>query len=156
MQGRLGVTMVLGLCLVWASSGGAHEHDSEHAKKLPPGPIHDRHELMEEIGGHAKKIGDAIKAGSTNAVPPEAEAIAAKAEKITGLFPKGSTHPDSRAKPEIWQDWKKFEADAARLRKDALELAKVARTGGDVGAASKQMFGACKSCHDSFRVPDDD
>jgi cytochrome c556 len=157
MRRLLGVMTVLGLCLLWGlGRAAAHEHDHGHAEKLPPGPIHDRHELMEGIGEHAKKIGAAIKADDKKAVAPEADAIAAKAEKITGLFPEGSTHPHSRAKPEIWQDWKKFEAAAAQLHKDALELAKVARAGGDAGAASRQMFGACKSCHDSFRVPDDD
>jgi len=148
-----GVVM-LGVCLFARGSLAAEEHDAAaHEAKLPAGPIRDRHELMEGIGDHAKKIGQAVKANDKKAVAPEADAIATAATKITGLFPPGSTHPESRAKPEIWQDWKKFEGGASRLQQDATELGKVARADGDVNAASKQMFGGCKSCHDSFRVP---
>jgi cytochrome c556 len=110
---------------------------------------------MEEIGKHAKKIGDAGKAGNKKAIVPEAEAIAAKSKKAIALFPPGSTHPESRAKPEIWKDWAKFEANMAALTKAATNLATVAAADGDTGAASKELFGACKTCHDEFRVPED-
>jgi cytochrome c556 len=68
---------------------------------LPPGPIKDRHELMEGIGKNAKKIGDALKAGDTKPIPAAADGIAASAHKIPGLFPPGSTNEKSRALP--WQ-----------------------------------------------------
>jgi len=149
-----GMMIGAGVLLAMSVSGvAAFAAEEEHHAKLPAGPIRDRHELMEGIGGHAKKIGQALKAGNVKAVAPEADAIAAAAKKITALFPPGSTHKDSRAKPEIWTDWKTFESDAARLQKDAGDLAQAARTNGDVDAASKQMFGGCKSCHDSFRIP---
>lgn len=150
----LGVMMLCSAALLWSAGAVADDHE-KHKAKLPPGPIHDRHELMEGIGGHAKKIGQAVKAGDKKAIVPQAEAIAADAKKVTALFPPGSTHPESRAKPEIWQDWPKFEANAADLQKQAANLAKVASEGGDVEAASKQLFGVCKSCHDSFRIPED-
>lgn len=148
----IGVAALCGAA-VWSVSVVADDHKHEH--KLPPGPIHDRHELMEEIGGHAKKIGQAGKAGDKKAMVPEAEGIAAKAKTALALFPPGSTHPDSRAKPEIWKDWAKFEADMVAMEKAATNLATVAAAAGDTGAASKQLFDACKSCHDSFRVPED-
>jgi cytochrome c556 len=125
------------------------------AADLPPGPIHDRHELMEEIGDNAKKIGDALKAGNLEPVPAAANAIKADAGKALALFPKGSTHPDSRAKDEIWTSWDKFEAGMKDLEVKAGELATAAENKGDVGAASKAMFGNCKSCHDNFRKPEE-
>ncbi|HYB99050.1 MAG TPA: cytochrome c [Candidatus Limnocylindrales bacterium] len=124
--------------------------------KLPAGPIHDRHELMERIGGNAKIIGDAMKAGDLSPVPAAADKIKEDAAKALPLFPEGSTHESSRALPAIWEQWPKFEASMKDLEDKAGKLAEAARSGGDVGAASKAMFGNCKSCHDQFRKPDED
>jgi cytochrome c556 len=136
---------------VLAPAALAHMKDEE----LPAGPIRDRHELMESIGDHAKKIGQAMKANQVGQVPPHAEAISAKAKNVTALFPKGSTDEKSRAKPEIWQSWTDFEKLAGALHEDASALAVAARGGGDADAAAKQMFSDCKSCHDRFRKPED-
>ena len=127
----------------------AHE-----AAELPAGPIRDRHHLMEGIGKNSKTIGDALKAGKTDPIAGAAEKIQADAAKITGLFPPGSTHPKSRAKPEIWTNWTKFEADAKALQTNAGALATAAKSGGNVNAAADTMFDACKSCHEDFRVPE--
>ena len=129
----------------------AHEGKS----KLPPGPIHDRHELMEEIGDHAKKIGETLKAGKTEGIGADATVISEKAKLALPLFPAGSLHEHSRAKPEIWQNWAEFERLMHALEADSAALAAAAASGGDVGAASKKMFGNCKSCHDQFRKPED-
>lgn len=152
MRSRLtGMGLIAGsLLLAWQVS--AHED----AAKLPEGPIRDRHELMEEIGDHAKKIGGALKQGTTEGVAEEADAISAKAMKVDALFPKDSTHPKSRAKPEIWKNWAEFERLSDALEKDSAALAQTARDGGDVRAAGNKMFESCKSCHDQFRVPDED
>ena len=140
-----------GMFLAFAYAAAAHED----ADKLPPGPIRDRHELMEKIGDHAEKIGLALKTKDNDEVVPNAEAIAEAAKKIPALFPPGSTNPHSRAKPEIWANWKQFEETAAKLHVDAIALAKAAREDIDEGvaSASRTMFGDCKSCHQNFRVP---
>jgi cytochrome c556 len=126
----------------------------EDAKDLPAGPIRERHELMKKIGDHAKKIGDANKAGKTATVAGDAEAISQLAMKIDALFPPGSTHEKSRAKPEIWTQWPEFQHLSKGLVDDSGALAKAAGQGGDVHAASQKMFGNCKSCHDKFRKPE--
>lgn len=126
-----------------------------HADDLPAGPIHDRHELMEEIGKNAKSIGDALKSGKIDPVAGAANAIHADAAKALALFPAGSTHPASRAKDEIWTDWAKFEGLMKELESKSAALATAASSGGDVNATSKEMFAACKSCHDSFRKPEE-
>jgi len=122
---------------------------------LPPGPIKDRHELMENIGGNAKKIGEALKAHDTKPIPAAADAIAADADKIPGLFPEGSTSDKSRAKPEIWKDFPKFKQISSDLAAHATALAAAAMSGGDAAAAAKTMFGDCKACHDDFRKPEE-
>ncbi len=151
MRRMVWIGVVVGAATL-ATAVSAHMKDED----LPAGPIRDRHELMESIGDHAKKIGQAMKANEVGKVPPHAEAISTKAKSIAALFPKGSTDEKSRAKPEIWQNWAEFEKLTASLQKDAAALAVAARDGGDAGAAAKQMFSNCKTCHDKFRTPEDD
>jgi len=127
----------------------------EHHKDLPPGPIHDRHELMEDVGDNAKIIGDALKTNDLTPIAGAARQILADSTKILPLFPKGSTHPNSRAKDEIWTDWPKFESAAKDLETKAGDLVAAASTGDDIDAAAKAMFGTCKSCHDQFRKPEE-
>ena len=144
----LGISTIAVVC----ANAGAHVK----AEDLPPGPIRERHELMESIGKHAKQIGDAVKRGEPQSVAADAEAISKKAQKISGLFPEGSTHEKSRAKVEIWAHWKDFEQGARNLAADAAALARASKDGGDVKKASGKMFENCKSCHDSFRIPEKD
>ena len=132
---------------------GPARGDEKH--ELPPGPIHDRHELMEGVGANAKKIGAATKAGKpADAVQP-AEDIAAAMEKFVGMFPTGSESPLSRAKPNVWTQKPKFDELAKKNEQAALALAAAAKAGGDLKAPSQAMFQACKACHDEFRVPEE-
>ena len=135
-------------------TGGALRVVSAHEMDLPPGPIKDRHELMEGIGKNAKIIGDALKAGNHEGIEDAAGKIMTSATKIVALFPKGSTDPKSRAKPEIWTHWQKFQDDAKQLELSAGELVDATHSGGEVKAKADMMFGACKSCHDQFRKPE--
>jgi cytochrome c556 len=144
----IGSTMFLALALTAARAAEIKSED------LPAGPIRDRHELMEGIGKNAKIISDAMKSGAFDPVAGAAEKIQASAAKISALFPPGSTHEKSRAKPDIWTNWTKFEDEAKQLGNKAGALAATAKSGGDVPAGAKAMFGSCKSCHEQFRVPE--
>ncbi|MDG2308625.1 MAG: cytochrome c [Candidatus Binatia bacterium] len=130
--------------------------DDEAWKKLPPGPIRDRIELMEKIGADAKAINDAIKAGTPAEAAAPADNIVSLMPKFDALFPEGSTAEESRAKKNIWAAWDEFEAFSSYLKDAASEVATAARDGGDVKAASRKMFKSCKSCHKKFRLPKDD
>lgn len=147
------IGMVVGL-VVSAVCGFAAVGAAEHQHKLPPGPIADRHELMEGIGKNAKIIGDAMKSGNFAPVGEAAEKIQTAATKVTALFPPGSTHENSRAKPEIWTQWPKFEAGVKQLETSAGALVSAANSGDHIPTAAQAMFDACKSCHDQFRVPE--
>lgn len=144
--------IVMGAIVMMA--GGLRAVSAHEAKDLPAGPIRDRHELMEGIGKNAKIIGDALKSGDHSHIEEAAGQIQTSASKIPALFPKGSTDPKSRAKPEIWTHWPKFEESAKALEASAGELSNAGHSGGEVKAAADKMFGACKSCHEEFRVPE--
>ena len=139
--------------LVGGGVARAEEHDDD---KLPPGPIADRHELMEGVGDDAEKIGDALKAGKLADAAAPAERIASVVDRFLTLFPPGSEHPDSRAKPEIWTKRAEFDRLAKELKRTANDLAEAAKANGDVKKASGAMFKACKGCHKEFRKPEDD
>lgn len=149
MRSRILVGAVM---MALGATGVAIAHIS--ADQLPAGPIRDRHELMEGIGKNAKTIGDAMKSGKFEPVGPAADAIHTSAGKVLALFPKGSTHEHSRAKPEIWQQWDKFESGVQALATASAELAAAAKAGSGVPDAAQKMFGTCKACHDQFRVPE--
>jgi cytochrome c556 len=154
----------LSICMVaWAAGGArADEHKHDHSK-LPPGPIRDRHELMEAQGQEAKDINEAFDLGSegfdVGVVQQAAQSIAASAHQIPSLFPKGSTDPNSRALPAIWEgdNFKKFTQLAKQLEDQANSLANAAAAGSDENLQQKanKMFATCKSCHDQFRKPEE-
>jgi cytochrome c556 len=74
--------------------------------------------------------------------------------QILDVFPAGSAVGDSRAKPEIWTDWAKFEAAGKALQVAAADLV-AATEGGDmaaIGAAAGKVGDACGGCHKPFRA----
>jgi len=145
--------------LVFTAGVVPAESKHDHAK-LPPGPIRDRHELMEAQGQNAKNINQAFEMGSegfdTGVIQREAQAIADSSARIPGLFPKGSLNPNSRALPAIWEHWDKFEQLSKQLQQQAMALSSAAGNGDaeDLHDKAKKMFGTCKSCHDQFRAPE--
>jgi len=131
-------------------SAGAGEH---HHEELPPGPIHDRVEIMEGVGKNAKAIGGALKGGKPADIEAPAAAIASVMDKYVTLFPEGSIGQGSRAKPAVWSDRKKFDELAMQLKTEAQALAAAAKSGGDVKTTSAALWKTCKACHTDFREP---
>ncbi|OWY39925.1 cytochrome C [Xenophilus sp. AP218F] len=71
-------------------------------------------------------------------------------------FPANSIEGKSRAKPEIWTQPAKFQADKEAFLKSVDALALAAR-GKDLAAIKKSYAAvaqSCKTCHDSFRGPE--
>jgi cytochrome c556 len=133
--------------------------DHEGHDKLPPGPIRERHELMEGQGEQAQNINEAFNMGAegfdTAVIQRAAQAIAMSSHRIPALFPKGSTDPNSRALPAIWENWDKFSALAKQLEEQANSLSNAAASEDDenLQEKSQKLFATCKSCHDQFRKP---
>lgn len=143
-------------------AGVAIAHDMGQVPDTPAGKaVLARHQNFKQLGGAFKAIVDEIKKGA-----PDRAVIAANAQKMNTLasqeaswFPKGSG-PDSGvktdAKPEVWSDSQGFAAAVQRLQTETGRL-QLAATSGDMDALRTQVQatgGACKNCHDKFRVPE--
>jgi cytochrome c556 len=118
--------------------------------------VADRQRLMKLNGANARDINDKLKAGQIEAIAVNAETIAINAQHITALFPQGSMTDKSNAKPEIWQKWSEFEADAKNLQTKAGELRDAARAKDQAKVeALMKDFGrqTCGACHTAFRKP---
>jgi cytochrome c556 len=117
-----------------------------------------RQKLMKEQGAALKSMNEKVKAGQQQAIGPDAQTLVDTSKRITSLFPPGSVDPaTSRAKPEIWQKWAQFEADAKALESKATQLKATSQTAGAAatGAAVSDLGKTtCGACHEAFRGPE--
>lgn len=123
----------------------------------PADAIAARQKLMKEQSATMKSITAKVKAGQAQDIGPEAQKLVETSKQIPALFPEGSLDPKtSRAKPEIWQKWPDFTADAKALEAKATQLAATSRAGNaQATAAAVADLGktTCGACHDAFRGP---
>jgi cytochrome c556 len=151
-------TIVLMGGLTGLVAAGCASGDGMAKKMTADEAIAARQKLMKEQGAAFKAIGDAAKAGQTQAIPAEAEKLVTTAKQIPSLFPQGSVNPaTSRAKPEIWLKWAEFEGDAKSLETKAAQLAATAKSGNAAATnAAVADLGktTCGACHTAFRGPE--
>ena len=121
----------------------------------PANVIKYRQKVMSSIGAHIGSIGAVLKGevSYTGHVAAHARAMHDASLMLDDIFPAGSGVGETRAKPEIWQDWAKFKAATKAFQAAALELARIAETGdmAAVGAQLKKVGEACGGCHKPFR-----
>lgn len=145
------------------AAGGALAH--EHMGPMPKSPMgkaaYARHQNFKAQGAAFKAVLDEIKKDQ-----PDKGVIAANAGKLKTLssqlptwFPKGSgteSGMKTDAKPEVWSDPAGFAAAANRLQVEASKLDQLARAGDIAGVKGqvRAVGGACKNCHDKYRVPE--
>ena len=119
-------------------------------------PIKVRQALMMSQGVHLGALGAIVKgeAPYTDLANGHAFAVLKISQALTSMFPEGSGLGDTRAKPEIWSDWAKFEQAAADLETAAAKLIEATKGGepGAIGAALGEVGGACGGCHKPFRA----
>jgi cytochrome c556 len=119
-------------------------------------PVAARQRLMKLVGANWADIQAKVKAGNPDAVAVNAETLAVMATHIPSMFPPGSATDVSNAKPEIWEKWADFQANAKNLESMSEKLRDAARAkdGPAVDAMVKE-FGqkACGVCHTPFRKP---
>ncbi len=159
---RLLVAAALVASLVACSGGGTSSEDapSAPAASAPP-EIEERHDNFEAIGDAFKAVrGELEKEAPDFAlIAARATDINARAQRIEGLFPAGTSTEDgfkTEALPSIWQKPEEFKAASQKLVDESAKLASLAG-GGDkaaVGTQAMAMGGACKGCHDQFRLDD--
>ena len=85
-------------------------------------------------------------------VKKNATTILEKLKEAHGLFPEGSGGGDSRAKPEIWSDRAGFDQAMKDAQAAATAMAAVSEEAAFF-PAMKSLGGACKGCHDKYRLP---
>jgi len=154
------------LALVLSGCGG-DSGEAEVAAGLAPaltGAIEQRQDNFEGLGDAFKVIRDQLEADAPDMalITASAETIVANAGKITtsDWFPEGSgvdSGADTEALATIWEQPAEFEAAATRLA-GASEAMLAAASSGDpaaVGAQVMELGGACKNCHDTFRLDKD-
>ena len=113
-----------------------------------------RQSLMKNNSENNKAIKGAVEAKDYATVEAKAKDIMGNADKIVGLFPKGSETGKTKAKPEIWEKSEDFGKAAKNLSKAAGDLASAAKAGNadEVGVKVKAMGEACGACHKQFRA----
>jgi cytochrome c556 len=146
---RAAIATVLLLPLGLVSAARAEQHDSPRVKY--------RQTLMSIIGSNMGAMGDIMKnqLDLPGHVANHAGQMAQSARLIALAFEQNVSTTSTDAKPEIWQDWAKFEKAIATFEKAARNLEATA-AGSDqaaVGPAMKALGKSCGGCHKQFRKP---
>jgi cytochrome c556 len=146
-----GVVVLIVAPSLLASSAGAQGAPSEQAV------IEYRQLLMSSVGYNMGAIGGILKnqLALPGHVANHAQQMADAAKLVAPAFKQKVTAGKTDARPEIWQDWVKFEKAIGGYEKAASDLARIAQ-GSDpaaTGAAVKALGDSCTGCHDSFRKP---
>ena len=87
-------------------------------------------------------------------ITPHAEAVAALARMLDGIFPEGSGGEGTRAMASIWDDPAGFTAAREAFQRAASALLDAARSGDTeaVAAANREVGLTCRECHGDFRA----
>jgi len=124
----------------------------------PENVIKYRQSVMKSIGGHMGAIVGVVKGevSYVGHVVAHAQGINAMSKLLAGLFPEGTSQfefPNTRALPEILDDFSKFEAAAKALEAESAKMVEVAASGdlGVIGAQLQNLGKACGGCHKPFR-----
>ena len=147
-------TRVMAVALLAAGLGFTTLSGASAADE-PANLIKFRVNVMKAVGAHITNIAAVVKGevSRTDHLARDAAAIVELTRDVPSLFPEGSGEGDTRALPEIWTDWAKFEETAKDVNARAAELAAIAE-GGDIaaiGGALGALGKACGSCHKPFR-----
>jgi cytochrome c556 len=139
------------LALVTALPAAAQFRNAEAAIKY-------RQSAMSLQGNHLARV----FAMANGQVPFDAKVAAEQIEIVSTLnklqfaaFIDGSDKGNTRAKPEIWTERDKFNANIAKSQEDVGKLAAAAKTGNldQIKAAAGAVGQSCKACHDAYQKP---
>jgi cytochrome c556 len=146
-----GVIVIVAAAAVGCAKMGIGKMKAEEA-------IPARQQLMKEQGAAMKSMQDKLKAGDAN-IAAEAHKLVETSKQIPKMFPEGSVDPKtSRAKPEIWQKWSEFEANAKSLETKAAQVESSAKSGANAQTLNTAVTDmgrtTCGACHNAFRGPE--
>jgi cytochrome c556 len=120
-----------------------------------------RHEHYEKLGDAFKAVRDQSKSSSPDwaALTKAADTVEKASVNQPQWFAKG-TGPEAgktRALPVIWEKPADFEAAQKMFAEKAPLLVAAAKSKdvAEVNKAFREVGGACKNCHDTFRAPEE-
>ena len=144
-------------------SGCASETPADEAPAAAePAVLKERHDNFEAIGDAFKAVRGELEkdAPDFGVIAASATDINTRAGKIEGHFVEKTSVEDgfdTEALATIWEKPEEFKAATQKLLDESAKLAELA-PGGDkaaVGAQVMALGGACKGCHDNFRLDDE-
>lgn len=112
--------------------------------------------IMESMRGHIRAASMTVRGlvEDRGQLLNHAKGMANNTKEFDHLFPEGSIVGDSEALPVIWQEPEEFAAAITKVQ-EASEAFVAAAESGDaerIGGAFRELGGACRGCHDRFRV----
>lgn len=115
--------------------------------------------VMESLRGHIRAASMSVRGlvEDRGQLVNHAKGMANGTMEFDYLFPEGSNVGESEALPAIWEKPEEFAAAIAKV-KEASAAFVVAAESGDaerIGGAFRELGGACRNCHDQFRVAHD-
>lgn len=120
-----------------------------------------RHDNFKAQGAAFKGLLDELKkdAPDNAVIATNAAKLKASSTALPTWFVKGSGPADgvkTEAKPEAFSDPAGFAAAAAKFKDEAAKLDALAQAGDIAGVKGqvRAVGGACKACHDKYRVPE--
>ena len=131
--------------------------DAAAATDDPANVIAYRQKVMSGIGSHIGAIVAVLRGEVSYAghLAGHARAMHDASIMLADIFPPGSGVGETRAKPEIWQNWTKFESGIKAFQTASAKLVEAAESGDmdAVGAALGGVGDSCGECHKPFRKP---
>jgi cytochrome c556 len=126
-----------------------------------PDTIKERQQALKDTGAAFKTVRDELSGGKDVAkIKAAAAAINKSANAMVHWFPAGTgaeAKVKTAAKPEVWSDTAGFNAAREKFVAEAGKFQAAADSGdlAAVGAGVRGLGGACKNCHDTYRVKED-
>jgi cytochrome c556 len=145
-----------------AACSGEDAGDGASAAADAPPVIKERQDNFKAIGGAFKALRGELEkdAPDFTLIAAKASDINTRAAKIETHFPPGTSVDDgfkTEALPAIWAKPEEFKGAAQKLVAESDKLMLVAGEGDKAATAAQAMAmgGACKGCHDTFRLDDE-
>lgn len=150
----IGVFAVIALGIAAGAVANVPDHPEDVVKY--------RKAVQQSLAAHMRIMGAVVrgKVSFTGHLADQARALRVSSktfvDNLAALFPAGTGADKlkTRARPEIWRDWKKFEASAKNFGAETAKLAEAAKSGDmkAFGVQYRAVGKACTACHKPFRA----
>ncbi len=115
--------------------------------------------IMETMRGHIRAASMTVRGlvDDRGQLLSHAQGMANSAQEFENLFPEGSNVGESEALPVIWEEPDEFAGAIAMVQEASAAFVAAAESGDaeKIGGAFRELGGACRGCHDRYRVAHD-